>query len=187
MLSTTDFRRGLKIEMDGVPYEIVEFLHVKPGKGGAFIRTKLKNMINGRVVENTFRSGEKMVKPDLESKEMQYLYRESEDFVFMDMESYEQMHAGVAQIGEKGGYLKDGMELKMLLYKGQPLDIDLPAWVVLEVTETEPAVKGQTAASSYKPAILSNGVRTLVPPHISAGTRVVIATEDGSYVERAKD
>ena len=99
MLSTTDFRRGLKIEMDGVPYEIVDFLHVKPGKGGAFIRTKLKNMINGRVVENTFRSGEKMVKPDLESKDMQYLYRESEDFVFMDMESYEQMHAGAAQLG----------------------------------------------------------------------------------------
>ncbi|MYL84249.1 elongation factor P [Desulfovibrio aerotolerans] len=184
MLSTTDFRRGLKIEMDGVPYEIVDFLHVKPGKGGAFIRTKLKNMINGRVVENTFRSGEKMVKPDLESKEMQYLYRESDDFVFMDMESYEQMHAGVAQIGEKGGYLKDGMELKMLLYKGQPLDIDLPAWVVLEVTETEPGVKGDTVSGASKPAILESGISVNVPLFVNIGEKIKVDTRSGEYIGR---
>ena len=184
MLSTTDFRRGLKIEMDGVPYEIVDFLHVKPGKGGAFIRTKLKNMINGRVVENTFRSGEKMVKPDLESKEMQYLYRESDDFVFMDMESYEQMHAGVAQIGEKGGYLKDGMELKMLLYKGQPLDIDLPAWVVLEVTETEPGVKGDTVSGASKAAILESGISVNVPLFVNIGDRIKVDTRSGEYIGR---
>jgi len=184
MLSTTDFRRGLKIEMDGVPYEIVDFLHVKPGKGGAFIRTKLKNMINGRVVENTFRSGEKMVKPDLESKEMQYLYRESDDFVFMDMESYEQMHAGVAQIGEKGGYLKDGMELKMLLYKGQPLDIDLPASVVLEVTETEPGVKGDTVSGASKPAVLESGISVNVPLFVNIGDRIKVDTRSGEYIGR---
>ena len=184
MLSTTDFRRGLKIEMDGVPYEIVDFLHVKPGKGGAFIRTKHKNMINGRVVENTFRSGEKMVKPDLESKEMQYLYRESDDFVFMDMESYEQMHAGVAQIGEKGGYLKDGMELKMLLYKGQPLDIDLPAWVVLEVTETEPGVKGDTVSGASKPAILESGISVNVPLFVNIGEKIKVDTRSGEYIGR---
>ena len=184
MLSTTDFRRGLKIEMDGVPYEIVDFLHVKPGKGGAFIRTKLKNMINGRVVENTFRSGEKMVKPDLESKEMQYLYREGEDFVFMDMESYEQMHAGVAQIGEKGGYLKDGMELKMLLYKGQPLDIDLPASVVLEITETEPGVKGDTVSGASKPAIVESGISVNVPLFVNIGDRIKVDTRSGEYIGR---
>ncbi|KHK04389.1 elongation factor P [Desulfovibrio sp. TomC] len=184
MLSTTDFRRGLKIEMDGVPYEIVDFLHVKPGKGGAFIRTKLKNMINGRVVENTFRSGEKMVKPDLESKEMQYLYRESEDFVFMDMESYEQMHAGVAQIGEKGGYLKDGMELKMLLYKGQPLDIDLPASVVLEVTETEPGVKGDTVSGASKQAVLESGITVNVPLFVNIGDKIKVDTRSGDYIGR---
>ena len=184
MLTTTDFRRGLKIEMDGVPYEILDFLHVKPGKGGAFIRTKLKNMINGRVVENTFRSGEKMVKPDLESKEMQYLYRESDDFVFMDMESYEQMHAGVAQIGEKGGYLKDGMELKMLLYKGQPLDIDLPAWVVLEVTETEPGVKGDTVSGASKAAILESGISVNVPLFVNIGDRIKVDTRSGEYIGR---
>jgi elongation factor P len=184
MLSTTDFRRGLKIEMDGVPYEIVDFLHVKPGKGGAFIRTKLKNMINGRVVENTFRSGEKMVKPDLESKDMQYLYREAEDFVFMDMESYEQMHAGAAQLGEKGGYLKDGMELKMLLYKGQPLDIDLPASVVLEVSETEPGVKGDTVSGATKPAQLETGITVNVPLFINIGDKIKVDTRSGDYIGR---
>ncbi|BAH75889.1 elongation factor P [Solidesulfovibrio magneticus] len=184
MLSTTDFRRGLKIEMDGVPYEIVDFLHVKPGKGGAFIRTKLKNMINGRVVENTFRSGEKMVKPDLESKDMQYLYRESEDFVFMDMESYEQMHAGAAQLGEKGGYLKDGMELKMLLYKGQPLDIDLPASVVLQVAETEPGVKGDTVSGATKPAQLETGITVNVPLFVNIGDRIKVDTRSGDYIGR---
>lgn len=184
MLSTTDFRRGLKIEMDGVPYEIVDFLHVKPGKGGAFIRTKLKNMINGRVVENTFRSGEKMVKPDLESKDMQYLYRESEDFVFMDMESYEQMHAGAAQLGEKGGYLKDGMELKMLLYKGQPLDIDLPASVVLQVSETEPGVKGDTVSGATKPAQLETGITVNVPLFVNIGDKIKVDTRSGDYIGR---
>ena len=184
MLSTTDFRRGLKIEMDGVPYEIVDFLHVKPGKGGAFIRTKLKNMINGRVVENTFRSGEKMVKPDLESKDMQYLYREAEDFVFMDMENYEQMHAGAAQLGEKGGYLKDGMELKMLLYKGQPLDIDLPASVVLEVSETEPGVKGDTVSGATKTAQLETGITVNVPLFVNIGDRIKVDTRSGDYIGR---
>lgn len=184
MLSTTDFRRGLKIEMDGVPYEIVDFLHVKPGKGGAFIRTKLKNMINGRVVENTFRSGEKMVKPDLESKDMQYLYRESEEFVFMDMESYEQMHVGLTLLGEKGGYLKDGMELKMLLYKGQPLDIDLPASVVLEVTETEPGVKGDTVSGASKPAVVESGITVSVPLFVNIGDRIKVDTRTGAYIGR---
>ncbi|EHJ46907.1 translation elongation factor P [Solidesulfovibrio carbinoliphilus subsp. oakridgensis] len=184
MLSTTDFRRGLKIEMDGVPYEIVDFLHVKPGKGGAFIRTKLKNMINGRVVENTFRSGEKMVKPDLESKEMQYLYRESDEFVFMDMESYEQLHVGVEPLGEKGGYLKDGMELKMLLYKGQPLDIDLPASVVLEVTDTEPGVKGDTVSGANKPAVVESGITVNVPLFVNTGDRIKVDTRTGAYIGR---
>jgi elongation factor P len=184
MLSTTDFRRGLKIEMDGVPYEIVDFLHVKPGKGGAFIRTKLKNMINGRVVENTFRSGEKMVKPDLESKEMQYLYREGEEYVFMDMESYEQLHVGAAALGEKGGYLKDGMELKMLLYKGAPLDVDLPASVVLEIKDTEPGVKGDTVSGATKQAVVETGITVLVPLFINTGDKIKVDTRTGGYIGR---
>jgi len=184
MLSTTDFRRGLKIEMDGVPYEIVEFLHVKPGKGGAFIRTKLKNMINGRVVENTFRSGEKMVKPDLESKEMQYLYREGQGYVFMDMETYEQLHVENEHLGEKGGYLKDGMELKMLLYKGMPLDVDLPASVVLAVTDTEPGVKGDTVSGASKPAVVETGITVNVPLFVNIGDKIKVDTRTGDYIGR---
>lgn len=184
MLSTTDFRRGLKIEMDGVPYEIVEFLHVKPGKGGAFIRTKLKNMLNGRVVENTFRSGEKMPKPDLETRAMQYLYRESDEYVFMDMENYEQLHVAREHLGEKAGYLKDGMELSMLMYKSQPLDVDLPASVVLEVTDTEPGVKGDTVSGANKPAVLESGITVNVPLFVNTGDRIKVDTRSGAYIGR---
>jgi len=184
MLSTTDFRRGLKIEMDGIPYEIVEFLHVKPGKGGAFIRTKLKNMINGRVVENTFRSGEKMVKPDLETKAMQYLYREGDEYVFMDMESYEQLHVGKEHLGEKSGYLKDGMELSMLMYKGMPLDVDLPASVVLEIVDTEPGVKGDTVSGATKPAKVESGISVNVPLFVNTGDKIKVDTRTGTYIGR---
>jgi len=184
MLSTTDFRRGLKIEWDGVPYEIVEFQHVKPGKGGAFVRTKLKNMLNGRVVENTFRSGEKVEKPDLETREMQFLYREGTDFVFMDMSNYEQTHVASSQLGDKGGYLIDGMELKMLMYNGAPLDTDLPASVVLVVADTEPGVKGDTVSGATKPAKLETGISVNVPLFINAGERIKVDTRSGEYIGR---
>ncbi|KUG29691.1 translation elongation factor p [hydrocarbon metagenome] len=184
MLSTTDFRRGLKIEWDGVPYEIVDFQHVKPGKGGAFVRTKLKNMLNGRVVENTFRSGEKVEKPDLETREMQFLYREGAEYVFMDMSSYEQIHVGGAQLGDKGGYLVDGMELKMLMYNGAPLDIDLPASVILVVADTEPGVKGDTVSGASKPAKLESGITVNVPLFINTGERIKVDTRSGEYIGR---
>jgi elongation factor P len=184
MLSTTDFRRGLKIEWDGVPYEIVEFQHVKPGKGGAFVRTKLKNMLNGRVVENTFRSGEKVEKPDLETREMQFLYREGGDYVFMDLSTYEQIHVSAAQLGDKGGFFLDGMELKMLLYRGAPMDADLPASVVLAVTDTEPGVKGDTVSGATKPAKLETGISVNVPLFINTGERIKVDTRSGEYIGR---
>ncbi|MBF0480920.1 MAG: elongation factor P [Desulfovibrionaceae bacterium] len=184
MLSTTDFRRGLKIEMDGIPYEIVEFQHVKPGKGGAFIRTKLKNILNGRVVENTFRSGEKVDKPDMETREMQFLYREAEGFVFMDMTTYEQTHVGFSQMGDKGSFLKDGQELKMLLYKGTPIDADLPASVVMEVVETEPGVRGDTVSGATKPAKIESGVNVNVPLFINTGDKIKVDTRTGEYIGR---
>ncbi len=184
MLSTTDFRRGLKIEFDGVPYEIVEFQHVKPGKGGAFVRTKLKNMLNGRVVENTFRSGEKVGKPDMETREMQFLYHDESGFVFMDMSTYEQVHVSGDTLGDKGGYLVDGMELKMLLYNGNPLDADLPASVVLEVADTEPGVKGDTVSGATKPAKLTTGITVNVPLFINTGERIKVDTRTGEYIGR---
>lgn len=184
MLSTTDFRRGLKIELDGVPYEITEFLHVKPGKGGAFIRTKLKNMLNGRVVENTFRSGEKVGKPDLETREMQFLYRDDAGFAFMDMTTYEQVSVSAETLGDKGGYLVDGMELKMLLYNGNPLDADLAASVILEVAETEPGVKGDTVSGATKPAKLVSGITVNVPLFVNTGERIKVDTRTGEYIGR---
>ncbi len=173
MASTADFRTGMVLETEGNLFYLVEFQHVKPGKGGAFVRTKLKNMLNGRVVENTFRSGEKVEKPDLETREMQFLYREGADFVFMDMSSYEQTHVGGAQLGDKGGYLVDGMELKMLMYNGAPLDIDLPASVILVVADTEPGVKGDTVSGASKTAKLESGITVTVPLFINTGERKI--------------
>jgi len=184
MHSTSDFRRGLKIEMDNIPYEIVDFQHVKPGKGGAFIRTKLKNMINGRVVENTFRSGEKVGKPDMESKEMQYLYKDAEGYVFMDMESYEQFTVGEDILGVKGGYMTDGMELTMLMYRGKALDVDLPTSVVLTVAHTEPGLKGDTVSGASKPATLSTGISVNVPLFVNEGEKIKVDTRTGEYLGR---
>ncbi|WP_243366142.1 elongation factor P [Fundidesulfovibrio soli] len=184
MLSTTDFRRGLKIELDNIPYEIVDFQHVKPGKGGAFVRTKLRNMLNGRVVENTFRSGEKMGKPDMETRSMQYLYKDGTGFVFMDMESYEQFSVEDDVLGDKGRFLVDGMELTMLMYRGKALDIDLPPSVVLEITHTEPGVKGDTVSGATKPATLSTGLTINVPLFVNEGEKVKVDTRSGEYLGR---
>jgi elongation factor P len=184
MFSTSDFRRGLKIEWEGIPYEIVEFQHVKPGKGGAFIRTKLRNILNGRVVENTFRSGEKVGKPDLQTQEMQFLYHEGPDFVFMDMESYEQVHVSGQTIGEKGGFLKDGQEIKVLLYNGQVLDLDLPAAIPLKVVETEPGVQGDRVGNATKPAKLETGITVQVPLFIGEGEVIRVDTRTSQYISR---
>lgn len=184
MLSTTDFKRGLKIEIDGTPYEIVEFLHFKPGKGGAMVRTKLRNLLNGRVTDNTFRSGEKVDKPNLETREMQFLYKDGEEYVFMDMTTYEQLNVTLDQTGGKGIYLKDGATAKVLLYNEVPMDIDLPASVVLEVTETEPGAKGDTVSNVTKPAIVETGITVNVPLFINVGEKIKVDTRSGEYIGR---
>ena len=147
MYSTTDFRKGLKIEVEGIPYEIVDFQHFKPGKGGAMVRTKLRNILTGRIQDITFRSGEKVGKPDMETRDMQFLYHEGEQLVFMDMTTYDQMHMDAEATDGKANYLKDGQECRVLLYNEKPLDIEIPASLVLEVTETEPGAKGDTVLS----------------------------------------
>ena len=184
MLSTTDFKRGLKIEIEGVPYEITEFLHVKPGKGGAFVRSKLRNLLNGRIIEQTFRSGEKFEKPDMENKVMQFLYREGDQFAFMDLDSYEQVSVPAEQFGEQGGYLKDGQEIKVLLYNGGIIELDLPASVILLVTETEPAVKGDTVSNVTKAATVETGISIQVPLFISTGDSIKVDTRNGNYINR---
>ena len=184
MLSTTDFRKGLKIEIENEPYEIVDFLHVKPGKGGAFVRTKLRNLLTGGMLDQTFRSGEKVAKPDLESREMQYLYHDGTAYVFMDMGSYEQLMVDDESMGEKGGFLKDGQTVKALIYRGNPIDIEIPAAVILEVAETEPGMKGDTVTGGTKPAKLETGIVVNVPLFINEGERIKVDTRTKEYMGR---
>ena len=184
MYSTTDFGKGLKIEIDGTPFEIIEFQHFKPGKGGAMVRTKLRNILNGRVLDNTFRSGEKVERPNLESRDMQFLYHEGEQLVFMDMTTYDQMHMDAEATDGKANYLKDGQECRVLLYNEKPLDIEIPASLVLEVTETEPGAKGDTVSNVTKPATLETGVVIQVPIFVNIGDRVKVDTRTNGYLGR---
>lgn len=184
MYSTTDFRKGLKIEVEGTPYEIVEFQHFKPGKGGAMVRTKLRNFLTGRMQDITFRSGEKVEKPDLETREMQYLYREGDDLIFMDLTSYEQMHIHESNTDDKAGYLKESQLVQILLYRGEPLDIELPTSLVFEVVETEPGAKGDTVSNVTKAAKLETGKVIQVPIFVNIGDRVKVDTRSGSYLGR---
>ena len=184
MYSTTDFRKGLKIEIDGTPFEIIEFQHFKPGKGGAMVRTKLRNILNGRVLDNTFRSGEKVERPNLESRDMQFLYHEGEQLVFMDMTTYDQMHMDAEATDGKANYLKDGQECRVLLYNEKPLDIEIPASLILEVTETEPGAKGDTVSNVTKPATLETGVVIQVPIFVNIGDRVKVDTRTNGYLGR---
>ena len=184
MYSTTDFRKGLKIEIDGTPFEIIEFQHFKPGKGGAMVRTKLRNILNGRVLDNTFRSGEKVERPNLESRDMQFLYHEGEQLVFMDMTTYDQMHMDAEATDGKANYLKDGQECRVLLYNEKPLDIEIPASLVLEVTETEPGAKGDTVSNVTKPATLETGVVIQIPIFVNIGDRVKVDTRTNGYLGR---
>lgn len=184
MFSTTDFRRGLRIEMDGTPFEIVDFQHFKPGKGGAIVRTKLRNLLTGRMVDNNFRSGEKVGKPDMENRDMQFIYREDENLVFMDLTTYEQTYMPLEITAGKEDFLKDGQTARVLLYNGKPLELELPAALVLEVTETEPGAKGDTVSNVTKPATLETGVVVQVPIFVNIGDKVKVNTESREYMGR---
>jgi elongation factor P len=186
MYTTAEFKKGLKIELEGKPFLIVDFQHVKPGKGGAFVRTKLKNMINGRVIDQTFRSGEKVGRPDMEEKEMQYLYRDGDNFVFMDNTNYEQVYLSKDQIGEQSQFLQENINIKLLYFNKEPLGLELPNFVELKVTSTEPGFKGDTATGGNKPATLETGAVIQVPLFIAEGDRIRVDTRTGSYMERVK-
>lgn len=158
---------------------------VKPGKGGAFNQVELKNLIDGRKLNERFRSSETVEKIRLDQKPHTYLYAEGDMLVFMNSENYEQINLQAEFIGDRAAFLTDGMEVQLEFHEDQPISVSLPGQVVLEISETEPVVKGQTAANSYKPAILENGVRTTVPPFVNVGEKILVMTEDGSYVKRA--
>ncbi len=184
MISSNDFRTGTSIELDGSVWRVVEFLHVKPGKGSAFVRTKLKNVQTGSVVERTFRAGETVPQAVIEKKDMQHTYRDGDDYVFMDMETYEEVRLTEDQIGERVKYLKEEMSVTVVTWQGQILEVELPNSVVLEVTETDPGVKGDTATGGTKPAIVETGAQVMVPLFISVGEKIKIDTRSDSYLGR---
>ncbi|MDR1776834.1 MAG: elongation factor P [Desulfovibrio sp.] len=184
MYSTTDFRKGLKIEVEGTPFEIVEFQHFKPGKGGAMVRTKLRNVLTGRMQDITFRSGDKVGKPDMETRDMQFLYRQDEELVLMDMTTYEQMQMPTSVTGGKDGFLRDGQECRVLLYNGKALDIDIPLSLVLRVTDTEPGARGDTVSNVTKPATLETGITVQVPIFVNTGDRIKVDTRTREYLGR---
>ena len=184
MISSNDFRTGTTIELDGQVWRVVEFLHVKPGKGSAFVRTKLKSVQNGNVIEKTFRAGESVQQAILEKSNLQHTYVESGDYVFMDMISFEETRLTSDQIGEGSKYLKEGMEVNVIFWNGKVLEVELPISVSLKVSETDPGVKGDTASGGTKPAILETGAQVMVPLFISVGEIIRVDTRNDSYLGR---
>ena len=185
MISVNDLKTGLTLELDNGLWSVVEFLHVKPGKGAAFVRTKLKNVETGQVVERTFRAGEKVGKATLDRREMQYLYKEGSEFVMMDNETYEQLQVTETQVGDGVKYLKENMVVQVLLHDGKIIGVDIPAHVVLEVTDTPPSEKGNTAQGGTKPATLETGAVVNVPFFISNGDMIRVDTRTNEYLDRA--
>ena len=185
MYSTADFRTGLKIELEGKPFTIIEFLHVKPGKGGAFVRTKLKNMLTGQVLEKTFRAGEKVTPPNIQEKEMQYLYQDKGQYCFMDTETFDQIFIMAEQLRDNRLFLKENTNVKALIYNEEVVDIELPNFVELMVAQTEPGIKGNTVTGGTKPATMESGGVIQVPLFVNIGDTVRIDTRTKQYLERA--
>ncbi len=184
MISSNDFRTGTSIELDGSVWRVVEFLHVKPGKGSAFVRTKLKNAETGSNLEKTFRAGEMLPQAVLEKRNKQYTYRDGDQYVFMDMETYEESRLSADQIGDSVKYLKEEMEVTVLTWDEKVLEVELPNSVTLEVTQTDPGVKGDTATGGTKPATVETGAQVMVPLFISQGEKIKIDTRNDSYLGR---
>ena len=184
MISTNNFQTGLTIQVDGELYQVVDFQHVKPGKGSAFVRTRLKNMRTGTITENTFRAGEKVNKAIIERRQMEYLYYDGQNYIFMDTETYEQFPLSEQQMENKVKYLKENMRLDILYHEAEPLDVELPVAVELKVVETDPGFKGDTASGGSKPATLETGLVVQVPFFINEGDVLKIDTRTGEYLER---
>lgn len=185
MISVNDFKTGLTIEVDGGIWRVVDFQHVKPGKGAAFVRSKLKNLRTGAVQEKTFRAGEKVAKAQIGNKKMQYLYDDGDNYVFMDMQSYEQIEMPKQQVAEEMLYVLENTELTVIMYGNEVLGVDLPNTVTLEVAETEPNIKGDTSSGGSKPAVMETGLTVNVPFFVNQGDKLIVNTQDGSYVSRA--
>ncbi|TWW12118.1 elongation factor P 2 [Planctomyces bekefii] len=184
MISTTDFKKGVKIEYNDAAWVIVDFQHINPGKGAAFTRTKIKNLETSRVVEVNFKSGEKVGVPDVQTREMQYLYNDGSSYSFMDQESFDQFSLTTEEIGDGKDYLIENMVVSVTYYKGRPVAVDLPNFVELKVAETQPNIRGDTSGGGGKPAKMETGVVVTVPFHIKEGDLLKIDTRTGEYIER---
>jgi len=184
MFATNEFRKGLKVEIDGVPYEIVDFQHVSPGKGRAFTRTKLKNMITQNVLERTITSGDKLNAANTENQEVQFLYKDSAGYNFMNNQTYEQVTLQDEAVGNAKDFLQENLVLNILYFNERPIGIQLPTFVNLKIIQTEPAFRGDTVSNSTKPATVETGAVIQVPPHVKEGETIKIDTRDYAYVEK---
>ena len=187
MYSASDFRKGLKVQIDGEPYVMTDFSFSKPGKGQALYRARLRNMITGNAFEKTFRSNDKLEKAALEERTMQYLYCQGDEYIFMDNVSFEQLEISKAQLGDAVNFLVDNMDVEVLQYNGRPIGVTLPNFVNLKVTQSDPWVKGDTSGSDSKPVTLETGYVVQVPPFIEEGDKLQIDTRTGVYVTRVKE
>ncbi|MBL8928730.1 MAG: elongation factor P [Kineosporiaceae bacterium] len=184
MATTNDLKNGLVLNLDGQLWSVVEFQHVKPGKGGAFVRTKLKNVLSGKVVDKTFNAGTKVDTATVDKRDMQFLYKDGEDFVFMDSSTYDQLHVSGSTVGEAANFLLENQEAIVAVHDGTPLYIELPTSVVLEITYTEPGLQGDRSTGGTKPATVETGYEIQVPLFLEAGTKVKVDTRTGDYLGR---
>jgi elongation factor P len=185
-VSTNDLKNGMTLDLDGTLFQVIEFQHVKPGKGGAFVRTKLRNVKTGAVIERTFNAGIKVSQAIVDRRPMQFLYADGEDAVFMDLDSYEQIHVPDAVLGDAMRWLAEGAEAQVALHEGVPISMDLPASVVLAIRQTDPGAKGDTRTGAMKPATLETGTVVQVPLFVEEGEKVKVDTRSGDYIERVK-
>jgi len=186
LISTSEFRKGTKIEYKEDPYEIIDFQHVKMARGGAIVRSKIKNLRTGSIIEGTFKGGERFNTPQLEEKTMQYLYKQADTYFFMDMESYEQSSLTAGQLGDSKRFLRENMEVRVLYYRGSPITVELPMFVELKIVQTAPDIRGDTATGGSKPAVLETGAIIKVPLHLKEADVVKVDTRTGEYIERVK-
>ncbi len=181
---TSQFRKGLKIEVEGQPYVIVDFQHISPGKGAAFTRTKMRNLLTQSNVERNFRSGDKVDTPDIEERQMQYMYQDGDGYNLMDQKNYEQISLSAEQVGEKRNYFQEGITIGVLFYNGRPIAVEVPNFVDLTITKTDPGIRGDTVSGGGKPATLETGAVVQVPLHLNEGDKIKVDTRDNSYVEK---
>jgi elongation factor P len=185
-VSTNDLKNGMTLDLDGTLFQVIEFQHVKPGKGGAFVRTKLRNVKTGAVIEKTFNAGVKVGLAIVERRDMQYLYGDGSGHVFMDLRTYEQVHVPGEVMGAAADYLTEAGEAQVAMHQGAPISVDLPASMILTVTKTDPGVRGDTRTGSLKPATLETGIVVNVPLFVEEGERIKVDTRSGEYIERVK-